>query len=151
MNTNQYSQAFQTQLGTQGQKSSSDFYGQGAAAGLSFQDFGSSQDNSYLQFTEFSQVRRPALVPRARRGAACAPQPAPGPAHRRARWPGAPEALPIPAAAGHAEPRLGRPLLQPARPVAVCECRHRAGAWPAGPPAGRLPCCCRCRCWRRGQ
>lgn len=52
MNTNQYSQAFQTQV----PMSSTDYYGGGAATGLSFQDFGSSQDN-YLQFTEFSQVR----------------------------------------------------------------------------------------------
>jgi hypothetical protein len=65
MNTNQYSQAFNTQLGTQlGGPSSSDYYGQGAAASqLSFQDFGSSQDNSYLQFTEFSQVRRARACP----------------------------------------------------------------------------------------
>ena len=83
MNTNQYSQAFQTQLGTQGHPmSSSDYYGQGAAGGVlsDLQDFGSSQDHSYLQFTEFSQVRWPSTS-RACRAAPTRAAARPGTAH----------------------------------------------------------------------
>ena len=53
MNTNQYSQAFQTQVPMSG----NDYFGGASVpAGLSFQDLGGSTQDNYLQFTEFSQV-----------------------------------------------------------------------------------------------